>query len=95
MKTNRISALLFVAGLFLFGCPQNPHPPTEQSCFDDSDIAENCYTCASAPVCAWCPSSNAVQRGCRPRTQPFDCEGAEPVRISDLCNDLDEGLDRP
>lgn len=88
-----VLAIITLALTLLPGCGSDPHPPTGSACFDDQDIAQNCYTCASTPACHWCASTDATRRGCYPRTDPLDC-GGEVVRISDLCNDLGEGLDR-
>lgn len=81
--------------LGLAGCPSNPTPPTSSACFDDEDTRESCYTCASTPVCGWCPASDGQRRGCYPRTQPVDCEGLELVTISDACNALEDDRDMP
>lgn len=77
------------------GCPSNPTPPTSSACFDDEDTRESCYTCASTPVCGWCPAADGQRRGCYPRTQPVDCEGLELVTISDACNALADDRDMP
>lgn len=87
--------IILTLTLFLAACGgSDPVPPTGSQCETDQDIAQNCYTCASTPVCGWCASSDDEQRGCVDRADPNASCDSEVVRISDLCNDLDEGLDQ-
>lgn len=82
--------------ILLLGCSgARPEPLTGSECSTDGDVGETCWTCASDPACAWCPSTDPNVRGCYDRTGPFLCgEGAPVIRVSDRCNDLPEGTDR-
>lgn len=55
--------------LLLGGCPLRVDPPTDAVCSQKL----NCGVCASLPVCVWCPSSDALWRGCTSATSPASC----------------------
>jgi len=88
-------AIWLVLGFSLavcIGCP-GPVPVRAPQCLDNPNLS-NCGLCSSQPVCGWCASPEAGERGCFDRRQAT-CEHGTVVRLPEACDnfsDVDQGL---
>jgi hypothetical protein len=79
-------------GIALVSCG-GPEPLPASRCVDNADLG-NCGLCASQPVCGWCASDTASERGCYDR-RTITCDQGVVVRLPEACemfSDTQTGL---
>lgn len=80
--------ILFATVMAVAATCTGPEPLPAARCTNNPDL-NNCGLCTSQPVCGWCASSNAEERGCFDRRQ-MQCEGGFIVRLPEACEQFSD-----